>query len=257
MGYWPTQSTTTPCIVPVVAQKAFEVFRKFYLAQHSGRQLTLQTHMGSADLNAVFYPQAKKEEMAASCSGPTIKKHILQVSTHQMTILMLFNKRSMLSFQDLLQETQIGQKELMRAIQSLALGKAQQRVLIWRNRRTDATSKDFISSDQFAVNDQFTSKLHRVKIQGVSARGESDPERKETKQKIDDDRKHEIEAAVVRIMKARKKLSHNLLLSECVQQLRNRFNPNLVIIKKRIESLIERDYLARSPEDRKVYTYVA
>jgi len=30
-----------------------------------------------------------------------------------------------------------------------------------------------------------------VKIQGVSARGESDPERKETKQKIDDDRKHE------------------------------------------------------------------
>lgn len=45
MGYWPTQSTTSPCIVPLVAQKAFEVFRKFYLAQHSGRQLTLQTHM--------------------------------------------------------------------------------------------------------------------------------------------------------------------------------------------------------------------
>ncbi len=48
-----------------------------------------------------------------------------------------------------------------------------------------------VGTDQFAVNDQFTSKLHRVKIQGVSARGESDPERKETKQKIDDDRKHE------------------------------------------------------------------
>ena len=48
-----------------------------------------------------------------------------------------------------------------------------------------------VGADQFAVNDQFTSKLHRVKIQGVSARGESDPERKETKQKIDDDRKHE------------------------------------------------------------------
>lgn len=47
------------------------------------------------------------------------------------------------TLQDLLQETQIGQKELMRAIQSLALGKSQQRVLIWRNRRTDATSKDF------------------------------------------------------------------------------------------------------------------
>lgn len=39
---------------------------------------------------------------------------------------------------------------------------------------------------------------------------------------------------------------------QCVQQLRNRFNPNPVIIKKRIESLIERDYLARAPEDRYV-----
>ena len=46
-------------------------------------------------------------------------------------------------------------------------------------------------TDKFAVNDQFTSKLHRVKIQAVAARGESDPERKETRQKVDDDRKHE------------------------------------------------------------------
>ena len=46
-------------------------------------------------------------------------------------------------------------------------------------------------ADKFAVNDQFTSKLHRVKVQAVAARGESDPERKETRQKVDDDRKHE------------------------------------------------------------------
>ena len=38
--------------------------------------------------------------------------------------------------------------------------------------------------------------------------------------------------------------------TQCVQQLKNRFSPNPIIIKKRIESLIERDYLARSPEDR-------
>ena len=46
-------------------------------------------------------------------------------------------------------------------------------------------------ADKFAVNDQFTSKLHRVKVQAVASRGESDPERKETRQKVDDDRKHE------------------------------------------------------------------
>ena len=45
MSYWPTQSTSAPCVVPPSAHRAFEVFRRFYLKQYSGRQLTLQTHM--------------------------------------------------------------------------------------------------------------------------------------------------------------------------------------------------------------------
>ena len=64
------------------------------------------------------------------------------------------------------------------------------------------------------VNDQFTSKLYRVKIQTVAAKGESEPERKETRSKVDEDRKHEIEAAIVRIMKARKRMQHNVLVAE-------------------------------------------
>lgn len=100
---------------------------------------------------------------------------------------------------------------------------------------------------------------------------------------MDEDRKHEIEAAIVRIMKARKKmavsfsfqylhfinkirqhsgnislaLQHNLLVSDVTTQLKSRFMPSPVIIKKRIEGLIEREYLARTPEDRKVYVYLA
>ena len=50
MGYWPTQTNNSACIIPPVAQKAFEVFKTFYLRQHSGRQLTLQTHMVSSTL---------------------------------------------------------------------------------------------------------------------------------------------------------------------------------------------------------------
>lgn len=54
-----------------------------------------------------------------------------------------------------------------------------------------------------------------VLLSPVAAKqGESDPERKETRQKVDDDRKHEIEAAIVRIMKSRKKMQHNVLVAE-------------------------------------------
>ncbi|KAH3808320.1 hypothetical protein DPMN_136673 [Dreissena polymorpha] len=66
-----------------------------------------------------------------------------------------------------------------------------------------------------------------------------------------------IEAAIVRIMKSRKTLMHNQLVTECTEQLKSRFLPSPVVIKKRIEGLIEREYLARTPEDRKKYTYVA
>lgn len=46
-----------------------------------------------------------------------------------------------------------------------------------------------------------------MKIQTVAAKGETEPERRETRNKVDEDRKHEIEAAIVRIMKSRKKLA--------------------------------------------------
>lgn len=103
-----------------------------------------------------------------------------------------------------------------------------------------------------SVNDSFVSKLFRVKIQAVTARGESEPERNETQRKVDDDRKYEIEAAIVRIMKARKTMNHAVLVAEVTDQLKSRFQPSPSLIKKRIEGLIEREYLQRSPEDRYV-----
>lgn len=135
---------------------------------------------------------------------------------------------------------------------SLAMGKQNQRILI-KNPKTKEIEPDHI----FTINDSFTSKLVRVKIQAIACRGESEPERKETRSKVDEDRKHEIEAAIVRIMKARKQMSHSNLVNEVTDQLRSRFMPSPVIIKKRIEALIEREYLARTDMDRKTYAYVA
>ncbi|CAG0901378.1 unnamed protein product [Darwinula stevensoni] len=226
-GFWPTQSATPKCMIPPAAHTAFETFRRFYLSQHSGRQLTLQPQLGSADLNATFFgPKREDGEGRDGASSSThhnaplspgaslssaglgsgngsvpavggssggTRRHIIQVSTFQMCILMLFNTRSRISYE----------------------------------------------------------------IQTVAAKGESEPERKETRSKVDEDRKHEIEAAIVRIMKARKRMQHNVLVAEVTEQLKSRFLPSPVVIKKRIEGLIEREYLARTPDDRKVYTYVA
>jgi cullin 3 len=259
-GFWPTQSATPKCHIPAIPLAAFECFSRFYLAKHSGRQLTLQPQLGNADLNAIFFgPKKEDPDKEGACSstssisprtGP--RKHIIQVSTYQMVVLMLFNNHEKLTYEEILNESDIPERDLIRALQSLAMGKATQRILI-KNPRT----KEIESNHEFYVNDSFTSKLHRVKIQTVAAKGESEPERRETRNKVDEDRKHEIEAAIVRIMKSRKRMPHNILVTEVTEQLKSRFLPSPVIIKKRIEGLIEREYLARTPEDRKVYTYVA
>ena len=82
---------------------------RFYLGKHSGRQLSLQPQHGSADLNTTFFgarragdaePGAEDSSAAASTSssgaisaGKGMRKHIIQVSTYQMVILMLFNNK--------------------------------------------------------------------------------------------------------------------------------------------------------------------
>ena len=46
-------------------------------------------------------------------------------------------------------------------------------------------------------------------------------------------------------------------MTEVTNFLSQKFTPDLVVIKKRIESLIERDYLERDEDDRRFYKYVA
>lgn len=64
--------------------------------------------------------------------------------------------QSLLCSQEILNETDIPEKDLVRALQSLAMGKPTQRVLIKQPK-----TKEIEPSHQFYVNDAFTSKLHR------------------------------------------------------------------------------------------------
>jgi len=261
-GYWPTQAANPACVLPAAAHAAFESFKTFYLNKHNGRKITLNPILGCADVKAVFYgstaaaEQLSQQESETPSTSTLVRgkeeNKILAVSTYQMCILLRFNVRPRFTFQELADDTQIPEKELKRQLQSLAMGKPAQRVLCRKGH-----GKDIENADEFWVNDGFTSKLTRVKIQMVSGRGETEPERRETRSKVDEDRKHEVEAAIVRVMKARKRLAHNSLIAEVTTQLKARFTPNPQLIKKRIESLMEREYLARDKVDQRMYEYVA
>jgi cullin 3 len=110
--------------------------------------------------------------------------------------------------------------------------------------------------DSFSFNHEFSSNLQKIKISTVVSKVETGNQRKETRGRVDEERRYQTEACIVRIMKDRKQLTHNTLVNEVTRQLVSRFQPNPVDIKKRIEALIDREYLERS-EDRKSYNYLA
>ena len=221
-GSWPAPAGAR-CNLPPELERSCEAFKAFYLSRHAGRRLAWQTNMGGADLKAAF----------------GAARHELAVSTYQMCILLLFNGADQLSYKDIAAATDIPEVDLKRNLQSLACVKGKN-VL-----RKEPQGKEIDEEDVFVFNDKFSSKLHKVKIGTVSAQKESEPEKVETRQRVEDDRKPQIEAAVVRIMKARRVLDHNSLITEVTKQLSNRFVANPAVIKKRVESLIERDFLER------------
>ena len=69
------------------------------------------------------------------------------------------------------------------------------------------------------------------------------------------ERQNIIDAVIVRIMKARKTEKHNQLIEDVIKQI-SIFMPQPQMIKQRIESLIEREYLKRDDGDRAKYIYL-
>ncbi|GAN08649.1 cullin-domain-containing protein [Mucor ambiguus] len=233
--FWPMNLSASPkCVMPAHVTQACKSFEHFYFDRHSGRRLTWQPQMGSADIRAYF----KKG------------KHLLNVSTYAMVVLLLFNKNDTLSWEDIKSYSQIADQDLKRTLQSLACAKY--KILV-----KSSKGRDILEDDSFSFNHNFSSNMARIKIQALASRVENDGERKNTQDKVDEERKHQIEASVVRIMKDRKTMEHNLLISEVTKQLSSRFMPSPVMIKKRIEALIDREYLERSAEDRRAYHYLA
>ncbi len=180
--------TRPTCIFPPQIERVKQGFEKFYLDKHSGRKLTWQAHMGTADLRA-YFPE---------CKGAK-KTREINVSTYAMVILLLFNdlpKGDYLTCEDIQAQTNIPLNELSRNLQSLGVA-PKTRVL-----KKDPMSKDVKPTDKFYFNESFFSQFQKFKIGVVSGNKVEDVnERSETEQKNDLTRAAVIDAALVRIMK--------------------------------------------------------
>lgn len=66
-----------------------------------------------------------------------------------------------------------------------------------------------------------------------------------------------IDGALMKVMKSRRLLEYNQLIIETTKLLSLRFKPNPMQIKLRMENLIERGFLERDEDDKRMFKYIA
>jgi len=231
MTHWPTYPPAEVVLPPQMAQLQ-EKFTEFYKRKHTGKNLQWQPALGYCLVKG-YYDQNNIKEF--------------QLSLYQTMVLLLFNNQDEISYEEIKETTKIEDTELKRTLQSLACGKTS--VLIKTPKGIDVHDEDM-----FKYNKDFKHKLYRIRINHIQLK-ETPEENQTTIERVFQDRQYQVDAAIVRIMKTRKSLSHNLLISEVLNQLK--FPIKQSDIKKRIESLIDRDYIKRDEQNTDKYIYLA
>lgn len=224
---WPLSNVEVKNIIlPPIMEEAISRFTIYYGNKIHGRKLNwLYNH--------------SKGEVITSCFK---NRYTLQTSTNQIVILLQFNSSPSRTVLQLQESTQINMEIMMQNLKILLKAKL------------------FLSSDQELKPDSkielftgYNNKNLRVNL-NIPLKTDNKKELESTDKSIEESRKCEIQAAIVRIMKIRKVLKHQQLIAEVFDHLNSRFRPKVNVIKKNIENLIDKEYLER---DKDSYKYLA
>jgi len=232
-GLWPTQPPSPDITYPTIPRRLQEQFSTFYSAHYTGRSLRWSPLLGQCTLRANYEGNVRKE---------------MSVSLFQAIVLLLFNSATSMTCKEIGAATNIPTADLHRTLQSLALHK-HVKLLI-----KEPKAREVSDTDAFTYNAAFTHKMFRITVTQICAK-EQHEEEAGVERRVFEDRQHEVDAAIVRMMKVKKSLSHQQLLAEVFAAVS--FPVTAADVKKRVESLIEREYLDRDPEKSGTYTYLA
>lgn len=136
---------------------------------------------------------------------PSGNKNIV-VSQHQACILLLFNAAESLTIEEIVTQTNLPDVEVRRELAALACAK-------YRILRKTSEGRKLAEEENISVNAKFRCKLFKIKINQLQLKTTKE-EDEDTRQRIIMERAHIIDAAIVRIMKARKFLAHADLMAE-------------------------------------------
>lgn len=264
---------------PVKKQKELEIlgefheainkYTSFFLERNEKKELVWITDGSTVVLNHYLIDEKGRE-----------KKIECHVSMIQASILLLFNDQKEHSFLNIHQLLEIPKSKLKSSLIPLINNPTLPLLKIVKrnpdgkddtvNNGTDNNGDDkskvrkrrpekdiqIDESDIIALAGKRHSKMMRVKYRPGSSQSISD-ESKMLKERVLEERKIFMDLALVRVMKTRKTLHFHDLIKEASQNLMKFFTPDVKLIKRRIEDLIEKEYMRRDDDDRNTLHYIA
>lgn len=230
-GFWP-QFPTSPSSPLSELQCGMEAFCSFYAQRHSSRRLEFCVNQGSCDIKV-------------HCG----KKLDVQMPLNCAATLFLYQQEEIISANEVSSRLNIAISDAVRSLMTLMRQNQNYNGLLCCDGRT------VNPSTKFWFNTEIRSKATKFRIFEVNVKEKSKPD--VVRERNDDDRKFKIDAAIVRIMKSRRNLDHHSLVSEVQRAASTSFEATHDEIKKRIEHLLEREFIMRNVDVPGWYIYVA
>ncbi|CAF4785797.1 unnamed protein product [Rotaria socialis] len=231
---WPL-SPISCVILPNELKATFNSFHRFYINHHSGRKLTCLHQYSQVELQTYF----------------TDKKYRLQVSTYQMIVLLLFNEQLIWTVEAIQNKTQIESDFLFQVLVSLL----KKKILVSEEISEDFQESHIKENHKIELKNDFSSKNLLVNLR-VTIKSSNKKDSEYSDESINDDRRSAVEAKIAKIMKEQRTLEYKSLIEKVMEQLIPCFKPNVRLIKRCIDRLIDRGYLKRDSNNKDILHYL-
>lgn len=185
--------------------------------------------------------KSKSLRWSLNCDKITLKylSKELIMNTIQASVCLLFNQTEQLTIDQIITELGISKLEAVRAVTGLSHQKSN--VLKYKD-------------NLVTLNSNFRNERNKINIPNPKISSM----RKEVDQNINSSRGYVLDSIIVRIMKSEKQITHKDLMTKIIEHFsKDIFQPEISLIKARIESLLEREFISRDHDFRDLYHYIS
>lgn len=241
MTSWPFQPPTSSDFhlqLPRELEQLKLDFETFYTRKYTERTLQWVHNLGYIEIGHQF----------------DNSYHDLSMPTTLGVIFLLFERYEELTIEMIEEQTNIPAQELHKHLMSLTIA-PKSRIL-----KKKPMSRTISSTDKFFVNNAFSAPSRKVKVQTITTTlpsSKSDSTVDVVQETVKRERLGEVNAAAVRIMKMKRRLSHTELMDEIARSLEKRFPLSASTFKKSLNYLLDKEYIQRDPEEISIYHYVS